>query len=213
MLCLRMLHEDEFVAPFRTCRPAAMLAMSLALVQGCQIVSPDLRTDFDPRIDFSRYRSFKFVQLPSVAQMGFPPFVTEQLVSSVANQMVVRGYAWEQFYPDLLINISARPNKRRRPGPPAAYYDYRYYATWPGYQMRDVYTPDYDPGTLNVDLIDTARMQLVWEGRGIALITSSPPKVRSREFDAELRQAIQKIFDGYPFRAGDARAYVDASPE
>lgn len=213
MLRLRMLHEDEFVAPFRTCRPAVMLAMSLALVQGCQIVSPDLRADFDPGADFSRYRSFKFVPLPSVSELGFPLFVTEQLLSSVANQMTVRGYQWEQFYPDLLINISARPNKRRSAGRSFAYYDYRYYGTWPGYHLRDIYTPDYDPGTLNVDLIDASRMQMVWEGRGVGLITTSPPRDRSREYDAELRQAVQQIFDGYPFRAGDARAYVDARPD
>jgi hypothetical protein len=213
MLRPRMLHEDEFVAPFRTCRPAVMLAMSLALVQGCQIVSPDLRADFDPGVDFSKYRSFKFVQLPSVAGLGFPPFVTEQLLSSVANQMTLRGYQWEQSYPDLLINVYAKPNKRRRSQPSFAYYDYRYYGTWPGYQMHDIYTTDYDPGTLNIDLIDASRMQMVWEGRGIGLLTSSPPKDRSREYDAEIRQAVQQIFDGYPFRAGDARAYVDASAD
>jgi hypothetical protein len=135
--------------------------------------------------------------------LGYPQFVTEQLLASIANQMEVRGYESVQFYPDLLINVSARPHDWHKHRPPFVYYDYRYYGTWPGYALSDLYTPDYDPGTLNIDIIDASRMHMVWEGRGFKLIKNRPPKQRSREYDAELRQAVQQIFDHYPFRAGD----------
>jgi hypothetical protein len=193
------------MGPIRHCRPALMLTMSLALVQGCQTANPELHSDYDPAIDFSKYQTFKFVQLPSTSTLGFPEFVTEQLLSSIANQMSLRGYERVQFYPDLLINVSARPYQWDKRAGPFPYYDYRYYGTWPGYTLKDAYTLDYEPGTLNIDLIDAARMHMVWEGRGSQLLEGRPPRTRSMQYDTALRQAVQQIFDRYPFRAGDAQ--------
>jgi hypothetical protein len=194
------------MAPIRHRRPALMLSMSLALVQGCQTASPELHSDYDQAVDFSKYQTFKFVQLPSMWMLGFPEFVTQELMSSIANQMAVRGYQRVQFHPDLLVNLSARPYEWDKRAGPFPYYDYRYYGTWPGYTLKDVYTPDYPPGTLNIDLIDASGMRMVWEGRGLQLLERRPPQVRSREYDSGLRQAVQQIFDQYPFRAGDAQA-------
>jgi hypothetical protein len=193
------------MGPIRHCRPALMLTMSLALVQGCRTVSPELHSDYDRAVDFSKYQTFKFVQLPSMSTLRFPEFVTEEVISSIADQMVLRGYERVQFYPDLLINVSARPHDWDKRAGPFPYYDYRYYGTWPGYTLKDVYSPDYAPGTLSIDLIDASRMHMVWEGRGLQLLENRPPRMRSREYDSQLRQAVQKIFDQYPFRAGDSQ--------
>jgi hypothetical protein len=195
--------RETTMEPCRSRRPVLMLTMSLTLLQSCQTPAPELRADYDHAADFSKFRSFRFVQYPATSMRGFPHLVTEQLTSAISNEMNLRGYHWEQSYPDLLINFSGEPLKRRRGERPTAYYDYRHYGAWRGYAISDVYTPYYDPGTVNIDLIDASRMELVWEGVGLGVIKTPAPRERSREYDAELRQAVQHIFDPFPFRAGD----------
>jgi hypothetical protein len=93
------------------------------------------------------------------------------------------------------------------PAPIAPYYGYRwgFYGGWPGYGMgADVY--QYTEGTINVDLIDAARKQLVWEGLGQGEL-NDPAQLSS---PAHVDKVVQLIFDKYPFVAGSAAQQVPA---
>ena len=78
-----------------------------------------------------------------------------------------------------------------------------FYGGWPGYGWgEDVY--QYTEGTLNIDLVDARRRQLVWEGVAVGEVqdpdsTGSPQKVD---------QVVAEIFAKYPFRAGVAAPQV-----
>ena len=54
-------------------------------------------------------------------------------------------------------------------------------------------------GTLNVDLIDAQRKQLVWEGVAKGRVTQKDQTDRQ----AALRAAVTEIFSKFPFRAGN----------
>ena len=86
--------------------------------------------------------------------------------------MEMRGYVYNTADPDLLINFNGKLQQKTQvtQAPPAIgpYYGYRsgFYGGWPGYGWGDtVY--QYTEGTLNIDLVDARRKQLVGRrGRG-----------------------------------------------
>ena len=120
---------------------------------------------------------------------------------AIAHEMQKRGYRLERYYPDLLVNFSAKLQKSKTAPVSHAYYDYRYYGAWPRYLPgEDIEAVDYPWGTVNVDLIDRSRMQLVWEGIALGELTY----VRLQEREA-IAQTIARIFDQLPFRAGEVR--------
>ena len=66
----------------------------------------------------------------------------------------------------------------------------------------DVY--QYTEGTLNIDLVDTRRKQLVWEGVAVGEVQNPETAGSPQSVD----KAVAEIFAKYPFRAGVAAPQV-----
>jgi hypothetical protein len=179
---------------------AVVLLASVALFVGCAS-KPELRSDYDKSVDFSRYHTFNFVKTPSTETLGYGNLVTQQIEASIKSELEKRGYMQSEK-PDLLVNFSGKLQEKTdiQSSPSGGYYyGYRGYGAWPGYAYgSDVYTVRYTVGTINVDLIDATRNQMVWEGVAVGEVTKK--HLENRE--AAIAKAIERIFSKYPFRAG-----------
>ncbi len=153
-------------------RVAAVLALAGALfAAGCATTSgPKTRIDYDKAADFSVYRTYGFPKETGTDRGGYSTLVTSYLKSAMSSQMEARGYKYTEERPDLLVNffMNTRERTESRPSPNASlgygYYGYRYglYNAWPLYDEDRTVT--YKVGTLNVDIVDAEKKQLVWEG-------------------------------------------------
>jgi hypothetical protein len=78
------------------------------------------------------------------------------------------------------------------------YYGYRgsMYAAWPMY-TNDVSTVRYQVGTLNVDVVDARRKQLVWEG----VAEGKLRKETMQNPEPAIRSVINQLYQTYPGRA------------
>ena len=158
------------VAALRTV--AATLTLATALLSaGCATTrGPATRIDYDKSADFSVYRTYGFPKETGTDRGGYSTLVTSYLKSSVSAQMDARGYKYSEERPDLLVNFFTNTRERTevRPNPRASlgygYYGYRrgLYNAWPMYD--DNRTVTYKVGTLNIDIVDAEKKQLVWEG-------------------------------------------------
>jgi hypothetical protein len=182
---------------------ASLLLISVALLQGCAS-KPDLRSDYDKSADFAKFHTFNFVKTPSTDTLGYGNLTTQAIETAVKNEMEKRGYMLAEN-PDLLVNFSGKLQEKadvQSSGGYAGYYGYRGYGAWPGYAYgNDVYTVRYTVGTLNVDLVDAKRNQMVWEGVAIGEVTKKHMENR----EAAIAKAVENIFTKFPFRAGVAQ--------
>ncbi|WP_423197221.1 MULTISPECIES: DUF4136 domain-containing protein [unclassified Cupriavidus] len=184
---------------------AAIATLAALALAGCA-TGPDIRSDFNPATNFSAYRTFGFVARPGTDHQGYESLTTQYLKTAVQREMTARGYRYAPQSPDLLVNFNARLHQRivsdPAPLPPpgyVGYYAYRggLYAPWPGYGFySDTYT--YTEGTLNIDLVDARRNQLVWEGIARGAADEADP----RNNQAAIDKVVAQIFAKYPFRAG-----------
>ena len=187
--------------------PAGALRLALlllvALLAGCA-TGPRITTDADPSADFTRYRSFAFYEPLAVETKGYSTPSSQRMKAATRREMEARGYVYDEARPDLRVNINAYINERQDViSTPQlqqrVYYNYRYNsyvstAFWT--ERTDVYS--YSEGTLNVDLVDAARKQLVWEGIAVGRMANTKPSAR----DARIDSTIAEIFARYPHRAG-----------
>ena len=153
-------------------RVAAACALTAALfVAGCATTSgPQTRIDYDKSADFSVYRTYGFPKETGTDRGGYSTLVTSYLKSAMSAQMEARGYKYSEERPDLLVNFFMNTRERTEIRPSAnaslgyGYYGYRYglYNAWPLYDEDRTVT--YKVGTLNIDIVDAEKKQLVWEG-------------------------------------------------
>jgi hypothetical protein len=69
------------------------------------------------------------------------------------------------------------------------------YSTWPGYDQTTV--TQYTQGTLNIDIVDAARKQLVWEG----VVTDSVTQKDLVDLQMAIKAAVTVAFTKYPIPA------------
>ena len=180
-----------------------VLGAVMALLAACS--NPvNVRADYDRSVDFSGYRTWAFYAPLAIDKAGYSSLNAERMKTAVQNEMQARGYAYSEQSPDLLVNINAYINERQDViSTPQlqfrTYYNYRYNsyvqsAFWT--DRTDVY--NYSEGTLNIDLVDALRKQLVWEGIAVGRMANTKPAQRDTRIDS----TIGEIFAQYPHRAG-----------
>jgi hypothetical protein len=150
---------------------ATLLTIALALsAAGCATTrGPDTRVDYDKSADFSVYRTFGFPKETGTDRGGYSTLVTSYFKGAMSNAMEARGYKYSEERPDLLVNFFMNTEERTEMRPSSmalgyGYYGYRYglYNAWPMYDEDRTVT--YKVGTINVDIVDAEKKQLIWEG-------------------------------------------------
>lgn len=169
-------------------------ALLIAFIAGCASNrAPNTRIDYDKSADFSVYRTFGFPKETGTDRGGYSTLVTSYFKSAVTTAMEARGYKYSEDHPDLLVNFFMNTRERTETRPHASlgygYYGYRYglYNAWPYYD--DDRTVTYKIGTINVDIVDAEKKQLIWEGVSEGRVTDemmANPKVTVNAVVTEL---------------------------
>ena len=176
------------------------LATALMTLGGCT-TGPKVQADHDRSADFSRYKTFGFFNPLGTDRGGYQTLVSHYLVASTRRQLEARGLILDNLAPQLRVNFSAQLHEKQRittsPGPSMGlgYYGYRagFYSAWPLYRDQTLVTP-YNEGTLNIDLIDLARQQMVWEG----VLTSSVTDKDTTNLALAIDDVVSAAFNLFP---------------
>jgi Domain of unknown function (DUF4136) len=191
------------------CNAAWIAAAALALA-GCATTSGrDITIDYDHSADLGSYRTYGFPKVVGTDRAGYSTLVTRYFKDAVDREMQRRGYVYDEKDPDLLVNFFSNvrdvTDLRRTPRVffGYGYYSYRngLYGAWPLYD-EDLNADRYKVGTVNIDIVDGERMQLIWEGVAEGRITQGDMKYPRVAVDA----AVAELFQRFPGVAssGDA---------
>jgi hypothetical protein len=181
-----------------------VIALGCVLVAACES-GPTIRADGDPSVDFTAYKTFGFFDQLSTDKSKYATMLTGRLKDATRAELTKRGYT-EAPEPQLLVNFSTNVENRTEvnsTGSSASYGFYGYragmYGAWGGYPT-DVYTTHYQQGTLAIDMVDSAKKQLVWQGIAQARLT----KTMLDNPGAAIGSVVADIFERYPVKAPEA---------
>ena len=169
---------------------------------------PEVRASYDRSADFTQYKTFAFVSPLATDRGGYQSIVSQELKAATQREMVARGLRMDNSAPQLLINFNAAlVDKTRVSSMPVlvngglgfyggSYYGYRRgaYLPWPQYVDQTIVST-YKEGTLNIDVIDAARKQLVWEG---VVTDSNVTQEEMANLSTSLNDAVKAAFASYP---------------
>jgi len=176
-------------------------AFLLTLV-GCAS-GPTVRASAEPGTDFAQYKTFAFMSPLGTDRAGYRSIVSQQLMAATQREMEARGMRRVDDSPQLLLNFGATLSEKLEvttmPAPAymygaPGYYGYRagLYSTWAYYDQTRVW--QYTQGTLNIDVVDAARKQLVWEG----VVTDSVTQKDLDDVPTAISRAVAAAFAKFP---------------
>lgn len=181
------------------------ISLLVVFASGCSSQSK-LRSAYDDSIDFSQYKTYNYIEGAGPNSDNYQSLFSQYMVKAIDKEMQSRGYTLSDA-PDLLVNFNANlQDKTKVTTSPSmyggGYYGYRrgYYDPWVGYGYgTDTHVSQYTEGTFNIDLIDPARKQLVWEAIGVGRINDDT----FENLEEKVAAGVPRYFALYPFRAGD----------
>jgi Domain of unknown function (DUF4136) len=181
---------------------SAFVSASMLGLAGCA-TGPYIQADFDRSVDFTAYRTYAFVSPLGTDRNGYQTIISQHLKTATSRELEARGLRLDESSPQLLVNFNAHLSEKMRvvnTSPPASahYYDYRYgvYSSWSHYPY-DQYVTYYHEGTLNIDVIDAAKKQLIWESTAVDTITQKT----LNNIQPAVDEAVAAAFEKYPIPA------------
>jgi hypothetical protein len=176
------------------------LALLAAGVAGCAS-APTTRVDSDPTVDLASYRTFGFFQPLATDRGGYSTLMSEHLKQATRAQLERQGYRYSESNPDVRVNflleVAQRTELRSTPVAGGGFYGYRVgYARWAGYPAT-LETQNYRQGTLSIDIVDTQKRALVWQGVAEGRIG----KNLAENPGAAVESAVREVFASFPVAA------------
>jgi len=164
------------------------LVTALLLLTAKTLIAQDVKYNFMPGADFSKYHTYKWV---SIERGGHPnQIVDAQIKQSVDSQLTTKGLTkTDSDKADLYVGYQIAVDKEKQ---------------WNGYGMGGgirwggmaaATSSTINVGTLVLDLYDPATKQLVWTGNATKTIDPSSNQEKNQK---NLDKAMAKLLKNYP---------------
>lgn len=192
---------------------AALNAVALAtlLIASPSLAGPKASANADTSVDLRQFQSFGWANPIGTDQNGYQSILSQNLKASTQRQLEARGLRYDPVNPQLIVNFNARLDDKMKvstvPTPTMSmgmgmgmgrgggYYGYRggMYGTYPMYRDETTVS-QYKEGTLNIDIVDVARKQLVWE----AVITDTITQKKRDNLPKTVEDYMKAAFKKFP---------------
>jgi uncharacterized protein DUF4136 len=164
--------------------------LSAALLASC--VPMTVQHDYDPDIDFSRYRAFTWMPVPENTETAKAnltgPFLEKRIKKSVVEALAGKGYARTDDGPDFLVAYYLRYKRKTDVNVHGHGHGYGYW----GPRTLDVNR--YKEGTLILDFVDPETQELIWRGWSIsALQAGHSPREEQEIIDMAVHEILKRF--------------------
>jgi hypothetical protein len=164
----------------------------LTLFGACSSVT--VSSDYDRDANFASYKSFAFA--PEANQLQVGDINRKRIIDAVTSELALKGIT-PSDQPDVLIDLKITAQQKEtatatNTGGYGAGYGYRWGG---GFSTTTINVEQYVEGTLFVDMIDSSKKQLVWQGRGVGTLD---PNASAEKREKNINYAVKQIFMKYP---------------
>lgn len=167
----------------------------LMVVTSCSSVR--VAADYDKEAKFSEYNTFAFFKT-GIDKAEISDLDKRRILRAIEAELLAKGYTKSEK-PDLLVSLFTKSQQRVD-----VYNNSWGYGAWGwggwggfgpawgwGWNQPNVSTST--QGTLYVDLIDTDKKELVWQGMGTGYLSKNMEKKEAR-----IKEFVSKIMEKYP---------------
>jgi hypothetical protein len=162
------------------------------LLIAASCASIKVTSDFDKSAQFSGYKTYAFT--PEALNLNIEELNRKRLITAVENELSLKGFTKSEK-PDVLIDIKITGEKKQTAtATNMGGYGYGYRYGWGGGTTTINYD-SYVEGTVFVNMIDAAKNEVVWQGRGVGTVD---PEASAEKREKNINYGIKQIFTTYP---------------
>ena len=159
----------------------------------------DVRYNFDRSADFSKLRTYKWVQVKEAAQLN--PMADQQVKAAIDAELSRKGLAKVDGDADLLVAYQPAINQEKEFNSystgfgPGWGYGGGWGGGWGGSTMTSGQTSTIHVGSIGLDMYEANKKQLVWRGEVSKTLDA---KAKPDKQQKNLTKAVAKLLKNYP---------------
>jgi len=173
----------------------------MGLLLGTGAIAQDVRYNFDKDTDFSRFKTYKWVELKNGTKLD--NLADEQIKDAVDAQLSAKGLnKIDDDSANIFVGYQAAVGTEKQFtsystdwGYGGGWYRGGWYGGGMGSSTTHGSTSTIYNGQLSVDMYDTANKDLVWRG---VVSKTLDPKAKPEKRQKNLTKALTKLFKNYP---------------
>lgn len=146
-------------------------------------------TDYDSKIDFTRYKTFAFYK-KGIDKAKISDLDKRRILRAIESEMLAKGFT-KSNTPDVLISVFAKSRKRVNVETRVGYPNLFWYPTY--YYGRDrIRITKQTEGTLFIDVIDTKNKNLLWQGIGSGVLRAKTGPKKEEKIQLFVKEILSK---------------------
>ncbi len=166
----------------------------LVLFLACSCATVKVSSDYDRTAPFAGYKTYAYT--PEALNLNINEINKMRVLSAIDNELKLKGFT-KSDNPDVLIDMKVTTSTKQiatanTTGGYGRGYGYRWGG---GFSTTTINYDNYTEGTLFIDIIDAAKKQLVWQGRGVKTLD---PEASASAREKNINNAVKSIFAKYP---------------
>lgn len=167
--------------------PIILLALFL---NSC--TSVNVYSDFDKNAEFTQYKTYAF-QKSGIDKVEISDLDKKRILRAIDAELTNKGMTKSET-PDLLINFFTKERERIDVDQFSMGWGYGWRFGWNPYMWggQNMVSTSTE-GTLFIDIIDTKKKELIWQGEGVGYLTQNRSNKEER-----INEFVAKILAQYP---------------
>lgn len=182
-----------------------LLLIFIIFLSACDGVK--VTNNWDKKVDFSQFKTYSLYPWDKQNDEILNDYDKQTIITAIKNEMEKRGYEYVKNKGELVVSAFVIVQDETK------YQAYNnHYSGWAGYgggwgyyngigfygygpvnNQSQIYSVNYQQGTLIIDIFSLADKRLIWQGIGTAQVTDNMEKR-----DRRLPTAITAMFRRYP---------------
>ena len=153
------------------------------------ILAADVSTDYDHKVDFSKYKTYTWIHPPIIGD----PLMRQRVEEAVNRELQKKGLrmAADPQRADLVVVVNAATKEKHTL--PTFYDGFPAGWTWNGWGTATTTMTAYEVGTLVIDLFDNPTKRVVRRGVAIKTLSDEPQKTAKK-----INKAVAEMFEDFP---------------
>lgn len=164
-----------------------ILILLVALtIESCTSVR--VTTDYDSKANFSKYETFAFYK-KGIDNTDINDLDKRRIMYAIENELQAKGMKKSEN-PDVLVNIFTKSKEK------VDVYNQMHFGWYPWYYGPGfgVQIAQYTEGTLFIDIIDTQKKEMVWQGAGSGVLNN----LTGAKKEQRIKEFVKEILAKYP---------------
>ena len=167
-----------------------LLSILVLLLSFFSCSTVKVSTDYDTTVNFDNYKTFAFYK-PGIDKAKISDLDKKRILRAIESELLSLGFS-KSVNPDVLVSLFTKSRTNVDVNQNNLGFGWGW-NPWMFGGNNNISINQYSEGTLFIDILDRENKELIWQGKGTAVLKGENPKDREERINLIVKEIISRF--------------------